>query len=356
MEIIPDTIILNTNDFKVKPGANILVNRYETQSEGQMNNANLLAQRTDGELLMGSSAIVQSELNDMGSKVYINKWGYLTIQFSGSRIKARGLHNLLTLNTSEFTEVCDCVGKTLNAAGVLFNINECGVNRIDVATDRAMKEDFKLYLPIFMSLRFKRKNDSDLGTTYYSGNKQHDLIWYDKIKCCNKKGMQILSEYIDRNIVRCEYRLKSKNKVTEVTGFKKLSDIIKDYNYLASIYNSHLKSIFNYNECLNEEGNLININSTVETELHLLEVLKMSGKKSPVNIYNEMKGHDEIIQTFGSYATFINSCIDRGIVSKQNGGKQMKKHLELLQFAGQCRNGSNANLMNELIEKFIKAA
>ncbi len=351
MSIIPDTIRLSTNDYMIEPMANLGIKETTDNVTGEIKEG-YLGTQTDGTIVYGDTAVIKSTLNQYGGKAKLINGGFLIIQFSASMVKSGGKHNHSPLNKTEFTEVCRDVEKMITGAGIQFNIAGCKLTRIDLTKNAIMREPFDKYVHILKSLAFKKQsiNDEYNGSLYF-GNKQHIIIVYDKGACCIKKGMQILPEYYDKNVMRLEYRLMNHQKIKSVTGMENIQDMIDRYEDLVEHYNKHLKSIFNYSEQPEYNSTKLSKRNKHREILLILETFKDS--KSPAIECLKYLGYQAIIKKLGSIKEFEDLVVKNDFAKRTNGSTHRKKNLEMLQKIGSCNPESQAGLLNELIEKFI---
>lgn len=351
--IVLDTMRIGTRDFTLDPHANLDVKTTASTKTGEIKNERFIGMTTDGSELLGTGAIVRGTIEKVKVRADMRN-GYLSVTFSPSLIKSNCAHNMETVAPNDFMETCGLIEACLKESGVHVSVNNCSMLRVDVARDRQTRLPFKNYLPVFHSMRFKRGNDRDFPTSYYNGNKQHTIFFYDKLKACRVKAMALPTIYqTSSNVMRCEYRMLTRKKIEKATSIRNVGELSRAFDVLEDIYNGQIKSVLNFTE--RAEGT-----SPPETvlgvELEKLRALKKLGRRNVVGDYLGITGLQKVQEIYGGIDDFLRTVVDESLLSRQNAYPWKKKFAELSQIFGRLEPDSLPGLLCELSDQFLKAA
>ena len=243
MRIILDTISLSTREFFIEKKSELII-KSKTNCKTNESIAHFVCFNHKGNKIYGTGASIDSpELKEYGVKTIITN-GFLNINYSISKFSSKGKHNFNVVNDEELQQQCKDLQKILESAGVICNLLECEIKRLDIAKDIETQYPFSNYSSIFKQINFSRTFSQEYRTSYYVGNNSHGLVIYDKIEQSNSKKVELPKKYQGKNLLRCEYRIKSKRKLRELTGTVRFGDIVANPNLAESCYLKYLRKPF----------------------------------------------------------------------------------------------------------------
>ena len=235
-----DTLKVYTPDFEVKDRARVSVQpglvEYET---GQQREVSLFKDELGRDVY--------------GQKAFVNTDKYnLTIQPMGAGVELflqtslpKVVHedNYTPLTNSETGQAINEIASDLKSRGVVVNLDNCGLSRVDLFKNVIGDNDFLSYSPLFELLQSKRQHKRDYGTTFTWSNTQREICVYDKLTEMQSRGVEIAG--FTANTLRFEYRLKNSRVCERELGVSTVKNLVKNLDNLPVKYNDALsKSIF----------------------------------------------------------------------------------------------------------------
>jgi len=235
-----DTLKVHTREFDVKDRARVSV------QPGLVNYEN-------GEQREVSLFTDDFGRDVYGQKAFINTERYnLTIQPMGAGVelflqtslpKVIKDDNYSPLTNSETEQAINEIASDLKSRGVVVNLDNCGLSRVDLFKNVIGDNDFLSYSPLFELLQSKRQHKRDYGTTFTWSNTQREICVYDKLTEMQSRGMQVGG--YPQNTIRFEYRLKNSRVCERELGFSTVKKLVNNLDDLQKKYQDALsKSIF----------------------------------------------------------------------------------------------------------------
>lgn len=235
-----DTLKVYTPDFEVKDRAQVSVQpglvEYAT---GQQREVSLFKDELGRDVY--------------GQKAFVNTERYnLTIQPMGAGVELflqtslpKVVHedNYTPLTNSETGQAINEIASDLKSRGVVVNLDNCGLSRVDLFKNVIGDNDFLSYSPLFELLQSKRQHKRDYGTTFTWSNTQREICVYDKLTEMQSRGVKVGG--YPQNTIRFEYRLKNSRVCERELGFSTVKKLVNNLDDLQKKYRDALsKSIF----------------------------------------------------------------------------------------------------------------
>jgi len=235
-----DTLKVYTPDFEVKDRARVSVQPgLVDYGTGQQREVSLFKDELGRDVY--------------GQKAFVNTERYnLTIQPMGAGVELflqtslpKTIHedNYTPLTNSETEQAIDEIASDLKSRGVVVNLDNCGLSRVDLFKNVIGDNNFLSYSPLFELLQSKRQHKRDYGTTFTWSNTQREICVYDKLTEMQSRGVEIAG--FTANTLRFEYRLKNSRVCERELGVSTVKNLVKNLDNLPVKYNDALsKSIF----------------------------------------------------------------------------------------------------------------
>lgn len=241
-----DTIKTKTRDFGVMDDNSLLIKRRDVLDES-VNNLDCIGNllyKTRNKDVYGLKAYYNEKDGSLTADIR-NVTGVpeLTIHFSASRI-LNG-HNFYSVGKGGLSLAFDTVEKKLNEVGLMTDVKQAMLSRIDVQKNITLERKFSDYSMIFDSMNLSRMHKRQYRQeTYLIENSQIQLAVYDKIEEMVSKKLDVSG--FPENVARFEVRLLNKRKIKAMFGIECLGDVCKNYSYVKDVYYEFLrKGIFN---------------------------------------------------------------------------------------------------------------
>jgi len=188
-----------------------------------------------------------------GQKAFVNTPQYnLTIQPMGAGVELflqtslpKTIHedNYTPLTNSETTTALTAIEHDLMTRGIMVDLDNCGLSRVDLFKNVRGENNFLSYSPLFELLQSKRQHKRDYGTTFTWSNTQREVCAYDKLTEMQSRGMAIAG--YPANTIRFEYRLKNSRVCGRELGVSTVKELVNNLDTLPVKYRDALsKSIF----------------------------------------------------------------------------------------------------------------
>jgi hypothetical protein len=245
------------------------------------------------------------------------------VQTSLPRYQAE--NNTQAVDQRQAREIFQHLEEDLSAIGIESKINDANLSRLDLFRNAETKFPFETYSPVLNLMSGKRMKSQEFGGQgFMYRNSKHEIVAYDKLqemdyKLKSKfgKGTEtykteseiIKKKYLDKNLLRFEYRMKSHEKVSDVSKFETAKDLINYYPTLETIYKSTMKeNLFKY------DGRKIEILQTKKLE-SIFSELKSLYPRSYVTKFLMMVG----MQGLSQYGTIVQISAALEKVSENKG-------------------------------------
>ncbi len=197
------------------------------------------------------------------------------VLLSGSLCKFYFGDNQRTLGLQE---IHGAIEKLIEAIGL--PIDKARVYRLDIAANYVMNHPVKAYYTSLGSHIYHERTEID-HSVYY-GNKQHQLVFYDKVEEQLTKRVKLRDELIGKNVLRYEYRLR-RNLAKQLKRKKVLVSDLYDkafYTQLLEKYKEEYLAIYKYNS-ISFKGDVLRDVRSFKAQLLLLGI-KALGGEAPV--------------------------------------------------------------------------
>lgn len=232
-----DTVKVYTDDFRVRDGANLVIQPatldYETNTKADTR----LFRNSAGEWVEGAKAYINSSRYNLTIKPNLKGDGVKAfIQFSFP--KALTGDNFYSLEEKSIGLAKQVLAGDIKEKGILLNLEECKLSRLDIFKNAITDEEFSEYTPLYKMLRAKRQLRRDYGSTFLWSNTQREICVYDKLQEIKNRGGAI-REYPQKT-TRFEYRLLNSRVTKKDTGLEKLRDI-DNYDAVRNTYKDALE-------------------------------------------------------------------------------------------------------------------
>jgi len=110
----------------------------------------------------------------------------------------------------------------LEQSGVLTNLEEAELSRIDTFKNIQPEEPFSSYFSLFSLLRARRAQQRGYGTTFLLSNSSQEFCVYDKLQEMKEHGLEISNL---PKTMRFEHRALKKEKVKSLYGFSRVGEL-----------------------------------------------------------------------------------------------------------------------------------
>jgi len=236
-----------------------------------------------------------------GSKAYLNTEHFnLTIQpFKGTGVLAF-LHfsipkvyhgdNYYSVGREGTQAVLKAVEGELAQNGIITNLQEAKISRIDTFSNIQAEEPFLSYSPVFSLLTGSRQQRRDYGTTFLWQNTQQELCAYDKNEEASRRG--IVTGTYPANTLRMEYRLLNKKKIDSTLGFSSVKELPEKWEEVKAKHKQAWQRLFKY-----EVGEL----EVIASKQVFSELLYFKGKygRNYLDYYLKAVGSDTLARLAG---------------------------------------------------------
>ncbi len=232
-----DTLKVYTDDFRVQDGASLTVQPAPINYQDNAQRDSRLFQNSAREWVTGAKAYINNEHYNLTIKPNMIGDGVKAfIQFSLP--KALTGDNYHPIKASEITQAKRLIGQDIAEKGILLDLEECKVSRIDAFRNAYSEEPFLDYTPLFRMLRAQRQLKRDYGSTFLWSNTQREICVYDKNEEVRLRGGAMRGA--PPNAIRFEYRLLNTRVTKKETGIDRLRDI-NNFDAVREAYDKALK-------------------------------------------------------------------------------------------------------------------
>lgn len=180
----------------------------------------------------------------LGVEIRVTLYKQIIIEFSPSKASAEGMHNLNILSQGQIQEQVERVSQLLADCGFRLNFKNGKLRRLDYAIDCILPRHLKEYFFDLKLMDFNGKYVKQVGTTLYFNSSPAVIAVYDKVNECRLKNLKMPLEFVGKNILRFEYRLKTPKKVRTLTGLVCVGESHKALPIISKHFGSVMKGVF----------------------------------------------------------------------------------------------------------------
>lgn len=324
-----DKLHLFTQDFGILDSRVFGVGR-STMPGKEIEDLPIIMRDESGRIEHGNYAMFKGQ--KIPYVVSVNKVGMI-IQCNPSKIAHP--YKLMD-DVNQVKDVIKSIGEDMKESGIVTNITNSIISRVDLAKQDFMGRDLSNYRMAYEFLQGKRMKSKGYESGYLFHNGQQEACFYDK-------GIESGISSIN-GLLRSEGRFKNSRSVCKNLGVKTFLDFCKtDCNQWNENYNLYFNdSIFRKAG----EGTFIDFNSEVER----LKALKASGRNAILE-YMVSVGMDTILLKFGSIDCLFDLMKAAGF-SKETIKKERGKMRERITKISKSKVVSVSLLISELKKKF----
>lgn len=307
METGIDKLILTTKDFAVKDISIFSQNRNIPQGKQESDLPVIFIENGHNGFTVQANGLGYNEVNGLYN-TSINRVGIQVI-FNPSKV----LHQYELSDVNQAKKVVQAVQKNLNEKGIMLNMENATISRIDLAKQNFMERNNETYAPAFTFLKGKKMKAVQYDFGYRWGNKQHENTIYDK---------SIESKLQTPNLLRNEVKFKTTRSTQKTTGIHNLTQLYEAGTpYLTQVYNEYLNTKLFRNQI--ESQMVIDF----DTEVQILSNFKNQGRNAVFN-WLSVKGIEYFVK-MGSLESIFKIMKEAGF-TRQQIHKERTKVLGLL--------------------------
>jgi len=280
-----DTIKLNLEDCQITDKAQIVIepSPYIHDSQQRFINYDLFLDNSTGEIVQGKKAYLNTDKFNITIKpkykletdaidkkfMYDKKFmaGMVVGKIQNIKVPSEKFNagvfvqaslprylnetNYESISISDEKIVLKHLEKDLWNAGIKTNIWNANLSRFDIFTNIKTEEKFYSYAEIFELINLTRmKRFEYAGTTFLYKNGEQQICCYDKIFEIENKHKSVKEFKMPDhppNVMRIENRLLKRRKIFDLSGFFKLKDMYKNYDFVKEHYRKEVGgSLFKY--------------------------------------------------------------------------------------------------------------
>lgn len=342
-----DTVKVFTDDFRVRDGANLTLQPSIIDYETNLKIDKRLFRNSANEWVEGAKAYINCDRYNLTIKPNTIGDGVKAfIQFSLPKALTGDNYNPIPDN--QIKEAKKAIADDIADRGILLNLEDCRVSRLDAFRNVYSEEAFLDYTPLFKLLRAKRQLRRDYGSTFLWSNTQREICVYDKNEEVRLRGGA--TSNTPPNTIRFEYRLLNTRVTKRDTGIDRLRDI----NNLDGVRDAYKEALTKHLFCL--DVNEIDILASTQLE-NLLQGYRDSGNRYWVNQFK---------QDFGAYMVLNMTNLEtlQAILERVAGNRQTawrvikdfeKSRNTLALYDKTVNNKTLGDLYNELRGKVLDA-
>ena len=141
-------------------------------------------------------------------------------------------HNLNSLTKDQVKKAFDHLDKELKEYGIYCDLYKSKLSVLHLMKNIYLDRPYECYDRLFESLNAKKMKKFHHDHSWYFDNTLRQIIIYDKARQLKEKKRVSL----DKHIMRIEYRLKKKQKITYDLEYDTLESLINNWDNLENIY------------------------------------------------------------------------------------------------------------------------
>jgi len=151
------------------------------------------------------------------------------VQFSAPKVLGLEGEIITDFTAGDLAEAVAMVQHQLKENGIIANGFNGRLWRVDTACDITAEYPFVGYYSVFNAMDYRLSADSDLGSTYRTGNKSVQWCIYDKRAELETRNQD--TQHLPDNFIRFEYRMRKPSKLKGV-GFSNVTSLLENYDNL----------------------------------------------------------------------------------------------------------------------------
>ena len=236
-----DTIKVFTDDFRVRDAANLAIQPAPIDYQSGVQNERRLFRNSAGEWVEGAKAYLNTDSYNLTVKPD-NVGNGVKLFLQWSLPKAFTGDNFYPLSDDQLGDAKRALEQSLSDKGVMLELDECKVSRVDTFQNVYAAESFADYATLFRLLRAKRQQRRDYGTTFLWANTRREICVYDKVAEIKNRGGSY--QAYPENTIRFEYRLKNSQVTEHELGLATLKDLNNFEGVKAAYRQAMQKNLF----------------------------------------------------------------------------------------------------------------
>lgn len=243
--------------------------------------------------------------------------------------------------------------RELKEIGIIADVHDFGISRIDTANDRVMDRPYEDYAALYDSMQGKYMKCTSYTTGIVIKNKSRAVVWYDK----GADMLRLTGEKIaEDNLTRNEVRLTKSESVRSKSYFNSVKNLIKHYDYKEEMHYRQVKEVLNsLNTIENKQAKI-----PYDDDIYLLRDTFDKFKNSHALYYlASVGGISELLSRYASIHEFGVKVIDQLTVHRQAKARlkeQVKtayeNHLRTNKLLD-VRHKDIISMITEMKEKFV---
>lgn len=334
-----DKLWLTTTDVKVKDLTNLNFGVNATRRQGGAE----LPRYTD---IDGNTLECNSVFHK--SKVAVYDYGIKGLRIILNPSKLHHAYNLVSTG-NQFNDVINRVEADMKNLGIVADVKKMNIARIDLAKNEQMKYPVNSYHSVFNLVKGKRTENLKNINSYYIGNKQHEVCFYDKALEVMHEHNGKYYEQLPDNFMRCEDRLKKTKQVLKFTGISTLNDLIETApNELDLIRKTYLQKVI-FNRLKLGTQAVINW----DTEVDFFQKIKSDMPKKYFLHWLTIRSVDSLMNDFGTLDNVKKFLYHAG-ENKSAIHKNINRLQDIIFEASKYKNEiPTTELLDEIVEKFV---
>lgn len=340
-----DKLWISTNDFQVDNDSGFRIFRPSYMAGDTEPAEGGVLYNVGKKFVYGSKAV----MNTKKFNLTINPNFGMEVFWNPANIMHNG-NNFHKVSESEFQESLNIVSDSLIDAGIYFDFESANIAKLHLANDKEMKEPFPVYVPLFRLLHAKRAKPIEYYNGHYFTNGNRTLVFYGKYEEMQRKGKQ--DDSCSKTVMRCEYRLNTKDSVRRFAGFDSIAEIRKaSFPALAELQRNSITD-FAFSD-IPEPGFL---SYSHKTEVEILKEFKKAFKRNALARYNETRF---LLERYGSAENYKSVLLESGF-NRTYVFKHMKAIRKAIPFIDRIESANGkttiGTLYKEIYERFIHEA
>lgn len=292
-----DKLTLHTREFEIKDTLQLNINS-NSKEQGKRDIDHKPLFKVGGELVTGSKAWHNAEDGYGKLAVEIN-WKGLAVRWNPSKLAGKYTGELASI--SDVSASIPVLENYLQQIGILLNLSECKLSRLDLAKDREMSDRVRSYATALSSLDGKRmKERVQYPDGVRIGTQTKQGIFYDK-------GLELKPKEGSTNNMRGEFRLLKGKPIQATLGISKLRD-------LTSLHQQDISTAYaNYiNADLYRIGNADQLSFSFTNEVDTLRFYRTHYKRNAIYAWLIEESIQMKLERIGDMETLSQIMLEAG--------------------------------------------
>lgn len=335
-----DKIRLHTREFSVRDTRNIAI-VPNTKKQGEEDAIPKELFRVGEGMVYGSQAYHNADNGALGNLVFeINGYGF-SAHWNPSKLAGKYTGELA--NLSDISTSLPVVQDYLRQNGVLVNVADAKLTRLDLAKDRQMSDKVRSYATALSSLDGKRmKERVQYPDGVRIGTQSKQGIFYDK-------GLELSPADGSTNNMRGEFRMLKGETIKSTLGTITAGE-------LTSLHQQDISTAYaNYiNADLYRMGNAEQLSFSFTTEVEVLKFYRTTFKRNALLYWFVQEGIQMKLERIGDMDTLAKIMLEAGY-TRQTVYKEKRKFEKILRQATFDRNSPQTlgKKREEIRQRFV---